>query len=87
MLTFPSQVSCCELQCRLEFEVLILLGGPRICIGWRYGMLFMKTVLANVLRNYELSTDIKYDEMIYELILSLRIVQKTMIRVRRRHFD
>jgi cytochrome P450 len=61
-------------------------GGPRICIGWRYGMLFMKSVLVNFLRNYEASSELNYKELDYELIISMKIAQKTMISIKKRDF-
>lgn len=54
-------------------------GGPRICIGWRYGMMFMKTVLANVLRKYEIGSKLTFEELEYEFTVSMKVVQRAMI--------
>lgn len=54
-------------------------GGPRICIGAKYGMLFMKTVLVNFLRKYKIKSNLKYDELDFEISISMKIVQRYMI--------
>jgi cytochrome P450 len=59
-------------------------GGPRLCIGWRYGMLFMKACLVNFLRNYEATTSLKFEELEYEVTLTMKIVQRCMISVKKR---
>lgn len=59
-------------------------NGPRICIGWRYGMMFMKTLLANFLRKYEVTSPLKFEELEFELVITLKIVQKSMIAIKKR---
>lgn len=68
-----------------KYNILIL-GGPRICIGWRYGTLFVKSVLANFLRKYEVDTTLKYEELSFELLISMKVVQKCMITLKKRDF-
>ncbi|XP_055611140.1 cytochrome P450 4c21-like isoform X1 [Uranotaenia lowii] len=48
-------------------------AGPRSCIGSRYAMMSMKTLLTEVLRNYKLTTDIKYDEIQFKFKVSLHL--------------
>lgn len=43
------------------------LGGPRIRIDWRFAMLSMKSMLANFLMKYEVTTTLKYEEIELEL--------------------
>jgi cytochrome P450 len=61
-------------------------GGPRICIGWRYGMLFTKTCLVNFLRNFEATTSLKFEELKYEVSLSMKIVQGCRVSIRKRGY-
>ena len=61
-------------------------GGPRHCIGSKYAMLFMKTCLANFLRNYEIDTTLKYDELDFRVSVTLKINQPTKISLKRRHY-
>jgi len=61
-------------------------GGLRLCIGWRYGMLFMKTVLANFLRKYEINSPLKYEDLSFEMKLSMQIVQRCMVTLSEREF-
>lgn len=70
----------------LNFYCFYPEGGPRLCIGWRYGMLFMKSTLVNFLRNYEVETNLKFKELTFQMTLSMKIVQKNMISLRKRSF-
>lgn len=57
-----------------------------MCIGYRYAMLFMKSLLANFLMKYEVSTAMKYEEIELELAMTLRITQGVMISLQERQF-
>lgn len=46
----------------------------------------MKTVIANLLRAYEVNTTLKYDELTFELMLTMKIVQRWMISLKARDF-
>jgi cytochrome P450 len=59
-------------------------GGPRVCIGYRYAYMSMKTVLAYMLRNYRFTTDMKMDEMEWDFSVTLRLVNKHMVKAERR---
>ena len=61
-------------------------GGPRICMGMKYGMNVMKINLAHFLRNYFVKTNLKYEELTFEFTLSIKIQQKSMIRIEKREF-
>jgi cytochrome P450 len=69
-----------------NFQSSNLPGGPRICIGWRYGMLFVKSCLVNFLRNYKASTSLKFEELDYEITISMKIIQRCMISIEKRDF-
>jgi cytochrome P450 len=59
-------------------------GGPRVCIGYRYAYMSMKTVLAYVLRNYRFTTDIKIGDMKWDFSVTLRLVNKHLVKAERR---
>ena len=44
----------------------------------------MKTVLANFLRAYEISSSLKYEELEFEISLSMKIAQHCMISLVKR---
>ena len=60
-------------------------GGPRICIGLKYAMNVMKIVLVHFLRNYEITTSLKYEELEMKIAISLKISQKYMIQIKKRN--
>lgn len=59
-------------------------SGPRMCIGWRYSMMFMKTMMVHLVRNFEFSTSLKYENLEYEISLTMKIAQKYKVVVRQR---
>lgn len=58
--------------------------GPRKCIGWRYSMFFMKTTLAYLVKNFKFSTSLKYENLEYEIALTMKIAQKYQVRMTKR---
>ena len=60
--------------------------GPRHCIGMKYGMNMIKVVLSHLLRNYKITTNLKFEDLEYKIAIALRIVQGTMIKLERREF-
>ena len=59
-------------------------GGPRGCIGYRYAMMSLKTLLAQLLRNYELMTELRYEDIRYQYQISLNLAFPHAVRLRRR---
>lgn len=55
-----------------------------MCIGWRYSMMFMKTMMVHLVRNFEFSTSLKYENLEYEISLTMKIAQKYKVVVRQR---
>jgi cytochrome P450 len=51
----------------LPYSFIPFLKGPRMCIGWRYGMMFMKLTLAIFLMRYEVNTSLKQSEIEREM--------------------
>lgn len=70
----------------MMYEYLLSLGGPRLCIGNKYAMMFMKTFLTHFLRKYEVDTTLKYDELEFRVSVTLKITQETKISMKRRKF-
>ncbi|CAH0559998.1 unnamed protein product [Brassicogethes aeneus] len=48
-----------EVAKRPQFAFLPFSRGPRNCLGWKYGMMAMKTTIANIVRNFHISTKYK----------------------------
>uniref|UniRef100_A0A182NMS8 Cytochrome P450 n=1 Tax=Anopheles dirus TaxID=7168 RepID=A0A182NMS8_9DIPT len=60
-------------------------GGPRNCIGYRYGMFAMKIMVTQVLRKYQLSSPLKMnDHLRLSFAVTLKIGTGHMIRIRQR---
>jgi cytochrome P450 len=61
-------------------------GGPRICIGYKYAFLSMKVIMAYLLRRYRFSTNLKMDDLRWELSVTLRLMNKHMVTIKRREW-
>ena len=61
--------------------------GSRICIGMKYAMNVMKINLAHFLRNYKVTTNLKYQELQFHFSISIKIVQKNMISIEKREYN
>ncbi|CAK1550356.1 unnamed protein product [Leptosia nina] len=59
--------------------------GKRACIGKKYAMAFLKTVVANCVRNYEFTTDEGFKQTSFRIDLALRPVDGNLIKIRRRN--
>ncbi|CAO1411048.1 unnamed protein product [Diamesa serratosioi] len=61
--------------------------GPRNCIGMKYGMNVMKVILTDILRNYKVTTNLRFEDIEYKVAITLRIVQGYMIKLEKRQFN
>ncbi|XP_058058185.1 cytochrome P450 4C1-like [Anopheles bellator] len=59
-------------------------GGPRGCIGYRYAMMSLKALLASILRNYELTTRLRYEDIRFQYQISLNLAFAHEVQLRRR---
>ncbi|KAG5670857.1 hypothetical protein PVAND_001091 [Polypedilum vanderplanki] len=67
-----------------SYAFLPFTKGPRICLGWRYAMMLMKIQLCNFLMRYEVDTSLKYEELEFELNVTLNICQGFKISIKER---
>jgi cytochrome P450 len=71
------------------FEIICLFrltkqGGPRLCLAYKYGMLSIKLFLAHIIRSFEVSTDLKYEDIELDIPIILKIKQGYNMSLRRR---
>lgn len=59
-------------------------GGKRICIGYKYAMAFMKIFIAHFFKEFTIDSNLKYDEINFDMIPTLFVSQKYMISLRKR---
>uniref|UniRef100_A0A1B0DA01 Uncharacterized protein n=1 Tax=Phlebotomus papatasi TaxID=29031 RepID=A0A1B0DA01_PHLPP len=70
------------------FELIrkeINFAGPRNCIGFKYGMMSMKTAIAHTIRNLKFSTKLKLEELRFEIDVTLKLVNQHLVTVEIRH--
>lgn len=61
-------------------------NGPRICIGKRYAMNNIKIILCHFLRNFKVTTNLKYEDLEFRNNITMRIAQGYMVKLEKRAF-
>jgi cytochrome P450 len=59
--------------------------GRRNCIGHRYAMISMKIILLKLLRNFKFSTDIKYEDIRFKAVLTLKLCGDHLVSITNRY--
>uniref|UniRef100_A0A1B0GK49 Cytochrome n=1 Tax=Lutzomyia longipalpis TaxID=7200 RepID=A0A1B0GK49_LUTLO len=59
-------------------------GGPRNCMGIKYAYVVMKIALMHLLINFEFSTELKLQDLTHRFEVTLKLVNKHMVRMRAR---
>jgi cytochrome P450 len=61
-----------------------LSNGQRICPGMKYAQLSMKMFISKFLMKYRVTTELKYDELDFEMRITTTLKQGYMMKVERR---
>ncbi|KAI8125170.1 putative cytochrome P450 313a4 [Lucilia cuprina] len=69
---------------RHPFAYIPFTKGQRSCIGMRYAETFFKISLAKLIKTYKFTTDFKYEDLICENHMSLKIVEEPRVHLERR---
>lgn len=67
-----------------QYAFIPFTGGPRLCIGWRYAMFFIKVYLSNFFRHYRVDTTQKFEEIKLTFAPSIVFEKKHMISIKKR---
>ncbi|XP_055302031.1 probable cytochrome P450 313a4 [Sitodiplosis mosellana] len=71
---------------RPPFSYIPFSGGARNCIGMKYGMISAKIVLANILRRYKFTTDLKFEDIRARVHIVLELTNENPLRIDKRNF-
>ena len=61
-------------------------GGPRNCIASSYGAFLLRAGLINILKNYEISTTMKFEDIKVETTVTMKLTQGYKISIKKRWF-
>lgn len=59
-------------------------NGPRICPGHKYAQIVMKVFLSKFLLKYRVKSELSYEDLVFQMRISLKIKQGFEMKVERR---
>lgn len=83
----PEHFRADRMTARHPFAYVPFSGGPRNCVGIKYGWITVKIMLAAMLRQYRFSTDLRFEELRFKWDITLKVAQKHLVYVEHRDFD
>jgi cytochrome P450 len=60
--------------------------GPRNCVGMKYGQQSLKVILVHFFRRFKTRTTLKLDELKYEYMIVMKVVQGFNVSLEKRDF-
>lgn len=75
----PEEIAKRNPYCFLPFS-----GGPRTCLGYQYAQINIKVGLLMILSRFKFTTRLKMDQFEYKFSITLKLLNKHMVKVYKR---